>query len=63
MMIWKKKSIMINRSLNYIYKAMLSIYKKMLWCHSLVAITTAQLHSTNPELRFWKEVPKSKWQS
>ena len=31
---------------------MLSIYK-MLWRHDLVAITTAQLHSTNPELRFF----------
>ena len=34
-----------------IYKTMF-IYKKMLWRHGLVAITTAQLHSTNPELRF-----------
>ena len=34
-----------------IYKTMF-IYKNMLWRHGLVAITTAQLHSTNPELRF-----------
>ena len=24
----------------------------ILWCHGVVVITTAQLHSTKPELRF-----------
>ena len=25
----------------------------LFWCHAVVVVTTAQLHSTKPELRFW----------
>ena len=29
------------------------IVKQMVWRHGVVVITTAQLHSTKPELRFY----------
>ena len=49
--IWSRKSAVL-WSFSYFSKSWYFSYFSM-WCCGVVVITTAKLHSTKPELRFW----------